>query len=73
MYLSNFLYQHMADLYSTGVPRSNTKFQCFWPDIHTGRDHTETEELAGELEDARDDSDPNQRTELTKWDQVLPK
>lgn len=56
----------MADLYNTGIPKPNKKFLCFWPDIHTERDHTETEELAGGLKDATDDSDPNQQTELTR-------
>lgn len=63
----------MAHLYNTRIPRSNTKCQCFWPDIHTERNHTETEELAGELKDATDDSDPNQRAESTKRDHLLPK
>lgn len=60
----------MADIYKTIIPRSNKKFQCFWPGIHTERDRTETEELAGELKDARVDSDPNQRIELTTRDHV---
>lgn len=63
----------MADIYNSGILRSHKKIQCFWPNIHTERDHSETEELAGELKDATDDSDPNQQIELTKRDHVLPK
>lgn len=55
--MSNFLYQNTADLYIIGIPRSKTKFQWFWHYIHIGRDHIETKELAGKLEDATDGSD----------------
>lgn len=57
MHSSNFLYQNIAVLYIIGIPRSKTEFQWFWPDIHTGRDRIETEELAGYVEDTTDDND----------------